>query len=168
MIERGYLRTHPLKMLILPDIIMLSEKAISELAEASAKGLKVVIFGDFAKTDYYYQASDEFIRNRDLILKRSIRPTNANELTEMLIPALNTDVPEKLIAYKKSKGFTLYNMLANKVVNVEVPEEMRTGRLAVVNDTGQVVQIRNAGASIKVPLEAMRAGSVVLCREKTD
>ncbi|NLB56265.1 MAG: hypothetical protein GX811_10980 [Lentisphaerae bacterium] len=55
-------------------------------------------------------------------------------------------------------------MLAYKIVDVDVREERRSGRLAVVNDTGQVVQLRNAGASIKVPLEAMRAGSVVLCR----
>lgn len=163
MIERGYLASHPLKVLILPDVKMLSEKALSELADAADKGLQIVILGEFATTDCYYRKSVKFTEIRKKVLKHALQPTGFAAVAESLSPVLKTDVTEKHVIYKKSRGFTFYNMWAAKTITVEMPEKMRTGRVAVVSDTGQVVQLRQPAETIKVPIGGMRANSVVLC-----
>ena len=165
MIERGYLSKHPLNALILPGVKLLSEKALSEIATAMAKGLKVVVLGDFAETDYCYQVSPDFTNLRNGILAKVAKADNAAAIAAMFEPRVKVSDPFGLVIYKKSKGITLYNRWSERQIKLELPAEMRSGKIAVVSDTGQVVEVRNPSDEITFPLGAMRAYSVVRCGE---
>lgn len=163
MIERGWLRTHPIHTLVLPGVRNLSEKALEEIAACKAN---IVVLGDFAVSDYYRKNGDKFSTDRTVVLQRATRLENAGQLADTLARGENGG--QRLIVYQKGKGILLYNRWGARNAEIRVPSSMAGGRVAVVSDTGQVTQLRKFSKSITVPIGGIRACALTVCQSQEE
>lgn len=165
-IEQGLLRRRSFGLVVCPNVTMVPLPVLEELDRIVRQGSRLWIIGDFALTDHYGSSGERFRTRRDslvdeaaLVQKRLTWDDSALALVDdWRIPVEPAD---GVLVAEKSRGLILRNLGDDRTFTVGLSQSLSNTTLAVFSDTGQVLSVVRAGATLRVSCPASGAVAVV-------